>query len=120
MGVNMQDENCIFCKIATGQMESDTVFQDELITVFRDINPAAPVHLLIIPNEHIPNNNSLGPDKKEIAAHMLTSIPKLAQMEGIEESGYRLVMNNGPDGRQEVQHIHLHLMGGQRMQHPMG
>ena len=116
----MQNENCIFCKIAAGQMESDIVFRDDLITAFRDISPAAPVHILIIPNEHIPNNNALGSDKGEIAARMLTAAPELAQKEGIDESGYRLIMNSGSDGRQEVEHAHLHLLGGQRMQHPVG
>ncbi len=116
----MQDENCIFCQIAAGKMKSDTVYRDELVTAFRDINPAAPTHILIIPNEHIADNNQLIKGKETIAARLLTVVPELAALEGIAESGYRLIMNTGPDGRQEVKHLHLHMIGGQRMQHPMG
>ena len=116
----MQDENCIFCKIVAGELPSDMVFQDELISVFRDINPAAPTHLLIVPNEHISSNNELGPGREEIAARLLTVVPELAEKEGVQQSGYRLMMNTGSDGRQEVQHLHLHLMGGKRMRFPVG
>jgi histidine triad (HIT) family protein len=116
----MQEENCIFCQIASGAMKADIVFKDDLVSVFRDINPVAPSHLLIIPNAHIESNNDLGPDQAAFAARMLTAVPELAEKEGIRDSGYRLIMNTGSDGRQEVKHIHLHLIGGKRMQHPLG
>jgi histidine triad (HIT) family protein len=75
---------------------------------------------LIVPNEHIQDSNELTAEKGKIAARMLTVVPEIVKNEGIESSGYRLIMNTGEDGRQEVKHIHLHLMGGQRMRHPMG
>ena len=113
-------EDCIFCQIVAGEIPSDGVYQDELIYAIRDINPAAPTHVLIIPRQHLVNTNALDAKHKEIAAAMLLAAPKIAAQEGIAETGYRLIMNNGPDGRQEVLHLHLHLLGGGRMQHPMG
>ncbi|MDH5508204.1 MAG: histidine triad nucleotide-binding protein [Anaerolineae bacterium] len=112
--------DCIFCKIIAGEIPSDTVYSDETITAFRDINPAAPTHILIIPNKHIPNNNAFQPEDEPLAGRMFSLVRTLAEQEGIAESGYRLIMNTGPDGRQEVHHMHLHLIGGQRMRHPMG
>lgn len=113
-------EGCIFCMIVAGEMPSDIVYQDDLVTAFRDIHPVAPSHILIIPNLHITNTNDLGVEHGEIAARMLTVVAELARKEGIEESGYRLIMNTGPDGNQVVMHMHLHLIGGQKMKHPMG
>ena len=114
------NEDCIFCKIVAGEIPSDEVYQDELVYAFRDINPAAPTHVLIIPKEHVVNTNDLRDEHKDMAAALLLAAPKIAAQEGIAESGYRLIMNNGPDGRQEVMHMHLHVLGGARMQHPMG
>ncbi len=114
------NEDCIFCKIVAGEIPSDEVYQDEWVYAFRDINPAAPTHVLIIPKEHVVNTNELRDEHKDIAAALLLAAPKIAAQEGIAESGYRLIMNNGPDGRQEVMHMHLHVLGGARMQHPMG
>ena len=116
----MHAEDCIFCKIAAGEMNSDIVFQDHLVTAFRDINPVAPVHILIIPNTHIVNTNELSAEHDALSARMLTVVPEIARDEGVAESGYRLIMNTGPHGRQEVMHMHLHLIGGERMKHPMG
>lgn len=100
----------IFSKIATGEIPADIVYQDDRITCFRDINPAAPVHILIIPNKEIPTLNDL--DDEALAGHMLLTAKRLAKQEGIDESGYRLIMNCNRDGHQEVFHLHLHLMGG--------
>ena len=116
----MTDPNCIFCKIVAGEIPSDIIFQDELVTAFRDINPVAPTHILIIPNKHIPDNNSFSPEDESIAGSMFMAVRELAEKEGISESGYRLIMNTGPDGHQEVMHMHLHLIGGQKMKHSMG
>ena len=113
-------EDCIFCKIIAGEIPSTRVYRDELVTAFRDINPAAPTHVLIIPNRHIPTVNDLTEDDETIMGHLFTAARKIAEQEGIAESGYRLIVNTGPDGRQEVFHIHLHLLGGQKMRHPMG
>ena len=116
----MRDPNCIFCKILGGEIPSDQVYSDEMVTAFRDINPVAPVHILIIPNKHIPDNNAFGDEDEPIAGKMFRAVREIAKQEGIADSGYRLIMNSGPDGKQEVLHMHLHLIGGQRMQHKMG
>lgn len=114
------DENCIFCKIVAGQLPSDKVYEDDLLVAFRDIHPVAPVHVLIVPRRHIEDNNAFMEADEPIAARMFTAVRNLAKKEGIAESGYRLIMNTGPDGRQEVKHLHLHLIGGQPMKHRMG
>ena len=112
--------DCIFCKIVAGELPSNQVYQDEWVTAFRDIHPLAPVHILIVPNKHLASANDLTEADVAVAGRMLTLAPELARQEGIDESGYRLVMNTGSDGRQEVFHLHLHLLGGQRMKNPLG
>jgi histidine triad (HIT) family protein len=113
-------EDCTFCKIIAGEIPSTKVYADEHITAFNDINPVAPVHILIVPNKHIEDNNHFFLKDEPVAGKMFTVVRQLAQEKGIAESGYRLILNTGPDGRQEVPHLHLHLIGGQRMKHPMG
>ena len=113
-------KDCIFCKIIAGEIPSTQVYNDDSVTAFRDINPAAPTHVLIIPNRHIPTVNDVTMDDEQLMGHLFMAARKIAEQEGIAESGYRLIMNTGPDGRQEVFHIHLHLLGGQKMRHPMG
>lgn len=112
--------DCIFCKIIAGEIPSEMVYNDELVTAFRDINPVAPTHILIIPNKHIGSINELSSDDANLVGHMFTTAKVLASNEGIHESGYRLIINVGPDGGQEVYHLHLHLIGGQKMRYPMG
>jgi histidine triad (HIT) family protein len=119
-GMKMKDPNCLFCKIVAGEIPSTTVYQDDLITAFLDINPVAPTHILIIPNKHIEDNNDFSGEDEAIAGRMFTVVKKLAAQQGIAEDGYRLIINTGLHGRQEVKHLHLHLIGGQIMQHPMG
>jgi histidine triad (HIT) family protein len=116
----MEKRDCIFCKIAAGELPADVVYQDELVSAFRDINPVAPTHILIIPNQHVQDSNMLGEEHKDVAAQMLLVVSDIAKSEGIDQSGYRLIMNTGPDGNQEVMHMHLHLIGGQKMKHAMG
>jgi histidine triad (HIT) family protein len=116
----MVNEDCIFCKIVAGELPADKVYHDEWVTAFRDIHPLAPSHILIIPNLHLTNTNDLTADQAAVAARMLTVVPELAKKEGIAESGYRLIMNSGPDANQVVMHMHLHLLGGAPMKHPMG
>jgi histidine triad (HIT) family protein len=111
---------CIFCKIIKGEIAGDIVYQDERATAFRDINPAAPTHILIIPQKHIASINDITLDDEALIGHLFTVARHLAYQEGIQESGYRLIMNTGPDAGQAVFHIHLHLLGGNRMRHPMG
>jgi histidine triad (HIT) family protein len=116
----MSNSDCIFCKIITGEIPSTIVYQDDTLTAFRDINPVAPVHILIVPNKHITDNNAIQPEDEVIAGKMFSLVRKLAESEGIAEDGYRLIMNTGPHGHQEVQHLHMHLIGGKPMMHPMG
>jgi histidine triad (HIT) family protein len=114
------DPDCIFCKIVAGEIPSEKVYQSDAITAFRDINPAAPTHILIIPNKHIPDNNAFSEEDSPIAGQLFTVVRQLAEQEGIAKDGYRLIINTGPHGHQEVKHMHIHLIGGQSMQHPMG
>ncbi|MBT3240357.1 MAG: histidine triad nucleotide-binding protein [Chloroflexi bacterium] len=116
----MENVDCIFCKIIKGDLPSDKVHEDDTIIAFRDINPVAPTHILIVPKKHITDNNDFYPEDEEIAGRMFSVVRELAKKEGITESGYRLIMNTGKDGGQEVPHMHLHLIGGQKMQHKIG
>lgn len=108
-------ENCIFCQIAAGQKPGTIVYQDEQVTAFRDLHPAAPVHLLIIPNRHITALNDSAEDDQALLGHLLLVARRLAEQEGILSSGYRVMINTGPDAGQTVFHLHLHLLGGQRL-----
>ena len=112
--------DCIFCKIITGDIPSTNVFHDEQVTAFRDLNPAAPTHILIVPNKHIDSVNMLTNDDEQLIGHLFTTAKQLAAQEGIAEDGYRLIINTNANAGQTVFHIHLHLLGGAPMQHPMG
>lgn len=114
------DPNCTFCRIIDGQSPSETVYKDDQAIAFLDINPASPVHLLIVPREHIPSINHLMEDQEALIGHLFTIAKQLAEENGIAKSGYRLIINTGPDARQAVFHIHLHLLGGGQMRYPMG
>ena len=111
---------CIFCKIVRGEVPSDIVYEDEQVTAFRDINPVAPTHILVVPNKHIKSTNDVSEQDKQLLGHMLTVVKPIADNEGITEKGYRLIINTGPDANQVVFHLHLHIIGGQRMRHRMG
>ncbi len=102
----------IFSKIIAGEIPSDTVYKDEQVTAFKDINPAAPVHILIVPNEEIPTVNDVTPEHEPLLGHMFVVAKQIAEEQGIAESGYRLIVNCRDDGGQEVYHLHMHLMGG--------
>ncbi|HSM58131.1 MAG TPA: HIT domain-containing protein [Candidatus Sulfomarinibacteraceae bacterium] len=102
----------IFSKIVNGEMDADIVYQDDLVTAFRDINPAAPTHILIVPNKEIPTVNDLTDEDQAVAGRMMLVASRLAEQEGIAEDGYRLIINCNDHGGQEVYHLHLHLIGG--------
>ena len=112
--------DCLFCKIINKEISSDLVYQDDLVTVFKDINPAAPVHLLIVPNKHIPSVIEMEEGDEEVMGKLFSTAREVAEDLGIHHSGYRLIINNGPDGRQEIHHLHMHLLGGAKMKYPMG
>jgi len=105
----------IFSKIIRREIPADIVYQDEQVTAFRDINPQAPVHILIVPNQLIPTANDVTPDDEQLIGHMFVVARTLAAQEGIAENGYRLLVNCNRDGGQEVYHLHLHLLGGRRL-----
>ena len=105
----------IFSKIIQGEIPADIVYKDDLVTCFRDINPAAPVHILIVPNKEVPTVNDLAQEDQALAGHMFLVAKKLAEDEGIAHSGYRLIVNCNRDGGQEVYHLHMHVMGGRPM-----
>lgn len=102
----------IFAKIIEGELPADIVYQDDLVTAFRDINPQAPTHILIVPNKVIATVNDLEEDDEVLAGRMIMVAKKLAAAEGIDEEGYRLIVNCNAHGHQEVFHLHMHLVGG--------
>lgn len=108
-----QDPNCIFCKIIAGQIPSQKIHEDEELLAFNDIRPAAPVHFLIIPKRHVASLVDAGAEHERLLGRMLTLAPRLAQQQGAG-NGFRTVINTGPDGGQEVYHLHVHVMGGPR------
>lgn len=112
--------DCLFCKIATGEIPAETVKQADEWVAFRDINPQAPTHILIIPRQHIPTLNDLGPDGAGLLGRLLLAAKEIAADEGIAESGYRAVLNCNPGAGQSVFHIHVHLLGGRVLGWPPG
>ncbi len=107
--------DCIFCRIINGEIPSEFVYEDEKFVVFRDINPQAPVHLLIVPRQHIEPVRGYRSDDLENLKSILKVAEEVAKKEGVFESGFRLILNTGPDSGQEVSHLHLHLLGGKSL-----
>ncbi len=112
--------DCIFCQIVAGKITSEILHQDEEVIAFRDINPRAPTHLLIIPKKHIPSLIHLSEAELPLMGHMVSVANRLAKREGISESGYRLAINCGKEGGQLVPHLHLHLLGGRKLSGALG
>ncbi len=109
---------CIFCKIVSGEIPSTTVYEDDLVVAFDDINPQAPVHVVVVPKQHVGSLNELS--NKEVWFSMLKAAQGVAKKKGINESGYRIVVNCGRDGTQIIWHLHLHVMGGRLLESKMG
>jgi len=109
--------DCIFCKIASGEIPATTVYEDDHVVAFDDLSPQTPVHTLIIPRTHYANLGD-GIDDATLAA-MLKAVPEVARVKDIDESGYRVIINNGSDANQTVGHLHVHVMGGRAMAHGM-
>jgi histidine triad (HIT) family protein len=112
--------DCIFCKIIAGQILSDVIYTDDKVVAFRDINPMAPVHLLIIPREHILSLNDVTEQQTTLVGHMVQVAKQLAKQQGIATKGYRVVINTGSQGGQVVQHLHMHLLGGRELTGGLG
>lgn len=108
-------DDCIFCKIIKGEIPSEKVYEDEEILVFKDINPATPIHVLVIPKKHISTLMEIGQEDSELMAKIMQAIQKVAKQLGVDKSGFRLIANCGPDSGQEVMHIHFHLLAGKKM-----
>ena len=118
-GLKMAD--CIFCKIARGEIPAQVVFEDDFVIAFKDLSPKAPVHVLIVPKKHIQSVKHFKNDDKELAAHIFVDVvPKIAAELGISDDGFRLVVNTGDNGGQTVNHLHIHLLGGRKMTWPPG
>jgi histidine triad (HIT) family protein len=113
-------EGCIFCKIVAGEVPSDIVYQDDDFLAFRDAMPKAPTHILVIPKIHITSLAELSERQRNIAGGLIMVARKLAEKEGIAKKGYRLVVNSGPEGGQVVPHLHLHLIGGKKLDARLG
>lgn len=113
-------EECVFCRIVAGQLPGDIVYRDDDFLAFRDISPQAPKHVLIIPKTHIRSIAELTPGQETMVGRLLILAKNLAEKEGIAKSGYRLVINCGPEGGQEVPHLHLHLLGGRKLSGRLG
>lgn len=106
--------DCLFCKIIAGEIPSTKVYEDEHVYAFRDINPQAPVHVLIVPKEHVCCADAITADNSALVAHVFEAIPKIAKAEGLT-GGYRVINNCGEDGGQTVMHLHFHLIGGEKL-----
>ena len=109
------EENCIFCKIASHEIPSDLVYDDDRVVAFKDLNPVAPVHILIVPKDHKLNLSAYGKEEELLLGHILYVAGHIARELGLEESGYRVITNVGPDAGQSVMHTHFHLLGGRKL-----
>ena len=114
------EKECIFCRIAAGEIPCDMVYQDEDFVAFRDIEPQAPIHVLVIPRSHIPSLSEFNEEQLGVVGRLVNLAKKLAIEEKVDKSGYRLVINCGVDGGQFVPHVHLHLIGGSRLSAKLG
>ena len=112
--------DCIFCKMVNGEIQPDVVYEDEDVLAFRDANPTAPTHVLVIPKEHIATTNDLDEESAGIVGKLYLAAKQVAGNDGIAERGYRMVMNCNPEAGQSVYHIHLHVLGGRAMNWPPG
>lgn len=113
--------DCIFCKIANGEIPSQFIYEDESVVAFRDLNPQAPEHILIVPKKHVAKIIDFTAEDKDLAAHIFVDVvPEVAKKIGVDESGFRIVINTGEEGGQTVGHLHVHLLGGRKMTWPPG
>ncbi len=116
----MNDRSCLFCKIAAGTVPADLVHSDHRVVAFRDIGPRAPVHVLVVPREHIASLADADERHVDVLGSLLLVARKIAIEQGLSERGYRTVINTGVDGGQTVQHLHVHVLGGRAMEWPPG
>lgn len=110
-------DDCIFCRVARGEIPASVVYENDVLVAFDDISPQAPVHTLIIPRTHIANLSE--PIDPDVLAELFAAVPEVAKVKGVLDSGYRVIVNSGPDANQTVHHLHIHVMGGRAMAHGM-
>ena len=120
MAVVTTDPECLFCRIVAGQIPATVVLKNDQVTVFRDINPQMPTHVLIVPNRHVANTETLSSGDDPLVGAMVRTAQEVARQEGLSERGYRLVFNTGPDAQNSIPHLHLHMLGGRAMAWPPG
>ncbi len=108
-------ENCLFCKIVKGEVPSEKVYEDDKVLAFKDINPATPIHVLVIPKKHYENVLDVKEEDKEIIADIFQAINKIAEKLGVEKDGFRIISNCGKDAGQEVMHLHMHILAGKSL-----
>ena len=116
----MAEQNCLFCKIVAGGIPAAKIFEDERAVAFRDINPQAPTHALVIPRKHVASLNDSGAEDEALLGHLLLVAARVAREEGHADGGYRTVINTGAGAGQTVFHIHVHVLGGRRLTWPPG
>lgn len=114
------NRTCIFCKIVAGEARAEIIYRDEFVTAFRDTQPVAPTHVLIVPNRHIESLDQAEAADAAALGNLFMAAQKIAAAENIQQGGYRLIVNTGPDGGQTIFHLHMHLVGGRRMKYPIG
>jgi histidine triad (HIT) family protein len=115
-----QDPECIFCKIVAGEIPAGIVYQSDQVTAFRDVNPQMPLHVLVVPNQHVANTETLEPQHDALVGAVVRAAREIARQEGVSERGYRLVINTGRDALNTVPHLHLHMLAGRSMSWPPG
>ena len=116
----MSTKDCIFCKIVSGELPSETLYQDEHCVAFNDLSPQAPVHILLVPRAHIESLDKAGDGERSVLGHLLLKAAEIARSRGIADDGYRVVINTNADGGQTVFHLHVHLLGGRPFVFPPG
>lgn len=112
--------DCLFCKIIAGEIPSTKVYEDEKVLAFKDINPLAPVHILVIPKTHIDSAAAVTAENSAVIAHIFEVIAQIVKEQGIEQEGFRVVTNCGENGCQSVKHLHFHILGGRKLEVSMG
>ena len=112
-------QSCIFCRIVAGELPATRVYEDDAVSAIRDIHPQAPVHVLVVPREHVSGIDALGDSTAELAARTMTAVPKVARAVGGLEAGYRVIINQGAAAGQTVPHLHLHVLGGRQFSEGM-
>ena len=116
----MSANDCLFCKIVSGDIPAEIIYRDDQVLAFRDINPRAPIHVLVIPQKHVDSLASVTDEQRDIMGKIMIVAREIAAAEGLSESGYRAVINVGLDGGQTISHLHLHLLGGRTLHWPPG